>query len=88
MKVVLLALSFATAVTALGAPAQAQEKWCAQIYGEGGRENCHFRSFRQCQDSVSGRGGFCRPSQYYLGGREGRGSYAAEPSRRSRSKTR
>jgi hypothetical protein len=54
----------------LGNSAHAQARWCAQIWGEGGRENCHFRTLQQCQASVSGRGGFCRESQYYLGSKQ------------------
>jgi len=52
------------ALSGLSNPASAKQQWCAVVYGEGGRENCHFASFQQCQDSVSGRGGFCKPSQY------------------------
>jgi hypothetical protein len=39
--------------------------WCAQYSGGGGGENCGFSTFEQCQATVSGIGGFCRPSQYY-----------------------
>jgi hypothetical protein len=66
MKKLALVLSIAM-LSSLGGSADAQERWCAQVYGEGGRENCHFTTLRQCQESVSGRGGFCRPSQYYVG---------------------
>ena len=39
-------------------------RWCAQYSGKsGGATNCGFSSFEQCQASVSGIGGFCRPSQ-------------------------
>jgi hypothetical protein len=37
--------------------------WCAQYSGDRG-ENCGFSTFEQCQATVSGIGGFCRPSQY------------------------
>jgi Protein of unknown function (DUF3551) len=30
-------------------------------------ENCGFSTFEQCQATVSGIGGFCRPSQYNPG---------------------
>jgi hypothetical protein len=71
MKSLVFAASL-TALSALSNAALAEEsRWCATIYGEGGRENCHFSYFQQCQESVSGRGGFCRPSQY-------RRSYARE----------
>jgi Protein of unknown function (DUF3551) len=42
----------------------ASASWCAQYSGGGGGESCGFSSFEQCQASVSGIGGFCRPSQY------------------------
>src|SRR5262249_29775826 len=43
----------------------ARADWCAQ-YAEG-RESCVFSTFEQCQASVSGKGQFCRPSQYNSG---------------------
>jgi hypothetical protein len=45
----------------------ARADWCAQYSGGGGGENCGFLTFEQCQASVSGIGGFCRPSQYNPG---------------------
>jgi Protein of unknown function (DUF3551) len=43
-------------------------QWCAQYSGAlGGSENCGFSTFEQCQATVSGIGGFCRPSQYNPG---------------------
>ena len=42
----------------------ASASWCAQYSGGMGGESCGFSSFEQCQASVSGIGGFCRPSQY------------------------
>jgi Protein of unknown function (DUF3551) len=43
----------------------ASASWYAQYSGAlGGSENCGFSTFAQCQASVSGIGGFCRPSQY------------------------
>ena len=43
-------------------------RWCAQ-YGarRGGATNCGFVTFRQCQETVSGIGGFCVPNQFYTG---------------------
>lgn len=38
-------------------------RWCA-IYRSGGSESCYFTTIEQCQASVSGRGGFCRPNYY------------------------
>jgi hypothetical protein len=39
-------------------------QWCAEYSGLGGTESCGFSTFQQCQATVSGIGGFCRPSQY------------------------
>src|SRR5215475_7835411 len=39
-------------------------QWCAEYSAGGGGESCGFSSFEQCQASVSGIGGFCRPGQY------------------------
>ena len=58
-KVIVAALVMIPAVLTQ-TPASAS--WCAQ-YSDGG-ESCGFSSFEQCQASVSGIGGFCRPSQY------------------------
>jgi Protein of unknown function (DUF3551) len=56
----------AAVVTVLAVLTQtpASASWCAQYSGGGGGESCGFSSFEQCQASVSGIGGFCRPSQY------------------------
>jgi len=58
-KVIVAALVMIPAVLTQ-TPARAD--WCAQ-YAEG-RESCVFSTFEQCQASVSGKGVFCRPSQY------------------------
>jgi Protein of unknown function (DUF3551) len=42
----------------------ASASWCAEYSGLGGTESCGFSTFEQCQATVSGNGGFCRPSQY------------------------
>jgi Protein of unknown function (DUF3551) len=60
-KVIVAALVMIPAVLTQ-TPASAS--WCAQYSGGGGGESCGFSSFEQCQASVSGIGGFCRPSQY------------------------
>lgn len=41
--------------------------WCAQYGRGGGATNCGFVSFRQCQATVSGIGGFCVRNQFYTG---------------------
>jgi hypothetical protein len=43
-------------------------KWCAVYGGYGGtRESCYYMTVAQCQASVSGVGGFCKPSPWYDG---------------------
>jgi Protein of unknown function (DUF3551) len=37
--------------------------WCAEE--DGGVESCSFTSFQQCQESVSGVGGFCSINPAY-----------------------
>jgi hypothetical protein len=43
-------------------------RWCAQ-YGArgGGGTNCGFITLAQCEETVSGIGGFCVPNQFYTG---------------------
>ena len=45
-------------------PAGAQGAWCAQYSGESGGTNCGFYTFQQCQEAISGVGGFCSPSPW------------------------
>jgi hypothetical protein len=43
--------------------------WCAQYSrgGLGGASNCGFKTFAQCQATVSGVGGFCNHNPFYDG---------------------
>lgn len=59
------ALSVVSAMTATGAPKNTE--WCA-VY-RSGSENCGFYSEAQCNNNVSGIGGFCRISAYGMQGR-------------------
>jgi hypothetical protein len=62
MRVALL-LVVITSAAFLATQAQADPyRWCA-IY-RGSSESCYFVTIEQCQASVSGRGGFCRPNYY------------------------
>jgi len=45
-------------------PVRAQGAWCAQYSGESGGTNCGFYTIQQCQEAVSGVGGFCSPSPW------------------------
>jgi hypothetical protein len=62
MRTIHLALAAAMAAIAVSAsPAAAQQgpsyQWCAQ-YDEGGT-NCGFTTLSQCNEALSGNGGFC-----------------------------
>lgn len=61
-------LGFAALVAALAvdaAPANAQVyPWCANYGGRGGT-NCYFANLWQCQQAVSGTGGYCSPNPFY-----------------------
>ena len=56
MRTFLLATLTITTLSLTSAAAQAAP-WCA-YYGRGGT-NCGFYSFAQCQDAISGLGGYC-----------------------------
>ena len=57
---------FCVGITAIGTPASAQNyPWCANYSGGGGGTNCGFTTFQQCQNTVSGIGGFCEPNTQY-----------------------
>jgi hypothetical protein len=65
-----LAAGFASAASAMSRDALPKNtEWCA-IY-RSGSENCHFYSMQQCNNSVSGLGGFCQPSYYAPDARRG-----------------
>jgi hypothetical protein len=67
----LLAVSAAATTSAQAAP------WCA-FYGSS-TYNCGFHSFEQCQATVRGAGGWCRPNFF-----EGNTGARRQSSRRSR----
>jgi len=57
MRTIMLTVAATAAVIAFSAPASAQSyPWCAQ-YEDG--TNCGFTSLSQCQQALSGNGGFC-----------------------------
>ena len=68
MRVAFIALLFIGA-GAFAEPAKADPyRWCAEYSGvRGGGTNCYFLTLRQCQETVSGIGGFCRPNPFYSG---------------------
>jgi len=65
MRKFLLASAFVLASSAAHADPY---KWCA-VYGGFGntRESCYYLTRAQCQMSVSGLGGWCKPSPWYDG---------------------
>jgi hypothetical protein len=43
-------------------------RWCAQYSADAdGGTNCYFITLEQCQATISGVGGFCRPNNFYTG---------------------
>jgi Protein of unknown function (DUF3551) len=50
--------------------AQAQNyPWCAHYGGGGfggGAQNCGFTTFQQCQEDISGMGGFCERNTQFV----------------------
>jgi hypothetical protein len=62
-------------------------KWCA-VYGGFGntRESCYYMTIAQCQASVSGLGGWCKPSPWYDGKpvRTPEDGYATQPRKKKR----
>jgi uncharacterized protein DUF3551 len=60
----------ALSVLALFTPAASHAdpyKWCAQSSDGSGGRNCGFVTFQQCQEDISGIGGFCERNQFYTG---------------------
>ena len=65
----LIALTTLAALTALATPsahAEIEYPWCA-YYGRFGTQatNCGFTTLRQCQETVSGIGGYCARNPRY-----------------------
>jgi hypothetical protein len=66
MRLLLLILGICVGIACFEKPAEAQNyPWCL-IYGtDFGGKNCGFTTFQQCQDTVSGIGGFCMQNNTY-----------------------
>ncbi|MCX7312870.1 MAG: DUF3551 domain-containing protein [Hyphomicrobiales bacterium] len=66
-------------------------KWCA-VYGGFGntRESCYYMTVAQCQATVSGLGGWCKPSPWYDGKpvRTPEDGYAYKPRKKSKKSSR
>jgi len=69
MRSILCVLGLSIAISAISAPAHAQNyPWCAFYSGRGfgGATNCGFTSFQQCMATVSGIGGSCQVNTMYV----------------------
>jgi hypothetical protein len=55
--------------TASWASAQSDPyRWCAQYGGfRSSTSNCYFMTLEQCQATIFGVGGYCRPNPFYTG---------------------
>ena len=55
-------------------------RWCADYGGfrGGGGSNCYFMTLQQCQATISGVGGTCRPNPFFTGNAK------EQPKRRSK----
>jgi hypothetical protein len=66
MKAALCLVGVLTATSAIGTPAQAQNRpWCA-YYDALYATNCGFSTYEQCLATVSGVGGVCEPNTMYV----------------------
>jgi Protein of unknown function (DUF3551) len=68
MRLLLFILGISVGIAWTGNRADAQSyPWCAYYGGDGdgGGTNCGFTTFQQCQDTVSGIGGFCQRNNLY-----------------------
>jgi hypothetical protein len=73
MRIALLILATLTLSAAADAARADPYRWCAEYGGGrgGGGTNCYFRTLAQCQATISGIGGFCRPNTFYTGEGDG-----------------
>ncbi|RAI32976.1 DUF3551 domain-containing protein [Rhodoplanes serenus] len=71
MRAILIGLGLVVAVIAADmqasrASAYPVYPWCAQYGGgRGGGSNCYFANLWQCQQAISGNGGFCVENPFY-----------------------
>ena len=73
MRFILAVLAGAIAGSAFDTAKADPYRWCAIMGGsdDGGMVNCYFITLQQCQATVSGVGGFCRPNLFFDGRPEG-----------------
>jgi len=66
MRLLQFMLGICVGVVGIGNRAEAQNyPWCSICTDGLGGENCGFTTFQQCQENVSGIGGFCEPNTQY-----------------------
>jgi Protein of unknown function (DUF3551) len=63
-SVMVVATAVLMAVVLGTTTARADGAWCAE-YTRGGGTNCGFYTYGQCQATVSGVGGYCRPNPFF-----------------------
>ena len=66
MRLLLLIVGALAAILCIEKPAEARDyPWCAEGNYKDGATNCGFVTLQQCQDTVRGSGGSCRPNLQY-----------------------
>ena len=62
----MLLMAVGAAVLSLGGCANRPQHgaWCAVFNGDAGPTSCEFATWRQCQATVSGVGGYCARNPY------------------------
>jgi hypothetical protein len=67
MRIIWTCVVFLLVGSAIDAARADPYPWCA-IYNVGDAAySCYFLTFEQCQKSISGIGGICRPNMFYDG---------------------
>lgn len=67
MRLALAAIALLIAGSVMDSAKADPYRWCAQYTGRPGGTNCYFMTLQQCQATVSGIGGYCRPNPFYTG---------------------
>ena len=67
MRIAIATLAFLIVGATMSSATADPYRWCAQYAGRSGATNCYFMTLQQCQATVSGIGGFCRPNPFYTG---------------------
>jgi hypothetical protein len=66
MRLLLIILGASATIVCVEKPAEARDyPWCAEGNYKDGATNCGFVTLQQCQDTVRGSTGSCRPNLQY-----------------------